>query len=203
MVSLWDSSHLKYINVTGFKEKRNGLLKNLWRGFTNSKQFFLWWGNSGLELGVGFFCFPWAKYESLCYTAGFLLTSPLPDDFWLLKTSVPSWVIEFLCSPPWLMYTCTYTQTCAGRIWKPEFNLKWFGICLGKALLPLVDLPSGLSKSVFNYQLHTLLLSGQSLLLTTATLILGAGSTLMHLDDTKGYLLHFETLLNGTLCILE
>lgn len=132
-----------------------------------------------------------------------LRTSPLPGDFWLLKASVPSWVIEFLCTLPWPMYTCTYTQACTGRIWKPECSLKLFGICLGKVFLPIVDFPSGLSRSLCNYQLYTLLLSGQSLLLTVGLLILGAGSILVHLYGTKWYLLHFQFFLNGTLCVLE
>jgi len=46
-------------------------------------------------------------------------------------------------------------------------------------------------------------MSGRSLLLTIAILILGADSILMHLHGTKLYLLHFQFLRNGTLCILE
>lgn len=52
----------------------------------------------------------------LCSGSGSLLTSPR----WLLflKPSVPTWVVELLCSLTQLMHTCTYTQTGTGP--KPE-----------------------------------------------------------------------------------
>lgn len=34
----------------------------------------------------------------------------LPDNFWLLKASAPSWAAKFLCTLPWPTYTCTYTE---------------------------------------------------------------------------------------------